>query len=52
MVAGTQDGGRFAANAAIPSWASGAAKKLADLARIRVTLRESPVAWASYERAP
>jgi 6-pyruvoyl-tetrahydropterin synthase len=23
-----------------------------DLARIRVTLRESPVAWASYERAP
>jgi 6-pyruvoyl-tetrahydropterin synthase len=24
----------------------------ADLARIRVTLRESPVAWASYERAP
>jgi 6-pyruvoyl-tetrahydropterin synthase len=23
----------------------------ADLARIRVTLRESPVAWASYERA-
>jgi 6-pyruvoyl-tetrahydropterin synthase len=24
----------------------------ADLDRIRVTLRESPVAWASYERAP
>jgi 6-pyruvoyl-tetrahydropterin synthase len=24
----------------------------ADLARIRVTLRESPVAWASYERTP
>jgi hypothetical protein len=24
----------------------------ADLHRIRVTLRESPVAWASYERAP
>jgi 6-pyruvoyl-tetrahydropterin synthase len=23
-----------------------------DLQRIRVTLRESPVAWASYERAP
>ena len=23
-----------------------------DLARIRVTLRESPVAWASYERVP
>ena len=23
-----------------------------DLARIRVTLRESPVAWASYERTP
>jgi 6-pyruvoyl-tetrahydropterin synthase len=23
-----------------------------DVARIRVTLRESPVAWASYERAP
>jgi 6-pyruvoyl-tetrahydropterin synthase len=23
-----------------------------DLARIRVTLRESPTAWASYERAP
>jgi len=23
-----------------------------DLARIRVTLRETPVAWASYERAP
>ena len=23
-----------------------------DLARIRVTLHESPVAWASYERAP
>src|SRR5262245_25044229 len=23
-----------------------------DLARIRVTLRESPVAWASYERSP
>ena len=23
-----------------------------DLARIRVTLRESPSAWASYERAP
>jgi 6-pyruvoyl-tetrahydropterin synthase len=23
-----------------------------ELARIRVTLRESPVAWASYERAP
>jgi 6-pyruvoyl-tetrahydropterin synthase len=23
-----------------------------DRARIRVTLRESPVAWASYERAP
>jgi hypothetical protein len=23
-----------------------------DLDRIRVTLRESPVAWASYERAP
>lgn len=23
-----------------------------DLTRIRVTLRESPVAWASYERAP
>jgi 6-pyruvoyl-tetrahydropterin synthase len=23
-----------------------------DLLRIRVTLRESPVAWASYERAP
>ena len=24
----------------------------ADLARIRVTLHESPTAWASYERAP
>jgi 6-pyruvoyl-tetrahydropterin synthase len=24
----------------------------ADLAAIRVTLRESPIAWASYERAP
>jgi len=24
----------------------------ADLARIRVTLRETPTAWASYERAP
>jgi 6-pyruvoyl-tetrahydropterin synthase len=24
----------------------------ADLTRIRVTLRESPVAWASYERTP
>jgi 6-pyruvoyl-tetrahydropterin synthase len=24
----------------------------ADLSRIRVTLRETPVAWASYERAP
>jgi 6-pyruvoyl-tetrahydropterin synthase len=23
-----------------------------DLARIRVTLRESPIAWASYERSP
>jgi 6-pyruvoyl-tetrahydropterin synthase len=23
-----------------------------DLARIRVTLRENPKAWASYERAP
>jgi 6-pyruvoyl-tetrahydropterin synthase len=23
-----------------------------DLTRIRVTLRENPVAWASYERAP
>jgi 6-pyruvoyl-tetrahydropterin synthase len=23
-----------------------------DLARIRVTLRETPVAWATYERAP
>ena len=30
MAAGTQDGGRFAATAAIPSWASGAAKNLAD----------------------
>jgi 6-pyruvoyl-tetrahydropterin synthase len=24
----------------------------ADLSAIRVTLRESPIAWASYERAP